>query len=68
MGAFIDKHNLNSYAYLPRAVAENHGQWPAPKYRFSLSACARWEARYISEWLSYHRSIGIDHVEGSKNL
>lgn len=62
MSAFIDKNNLGSYPFLPRAVAENHGQWPAPKYRFSLAACARWEARYISEWLSYHRSIGIDHV------
>ncbi|NHN93377.1 glycosyltransferase family 2 protein [Acetobacter sicerae] len=62
MSAFVDKNNLNSYSSLPRVVAENHGRWPEPKYRFSLAACARWEARYISEWLSYHRSIGIEHV------
>jgi glycosyltransferase involved in cell wall biosynthesis len=33
-----------------------------PKYRFSIAACARWETRYIVEWLEYHRAIGFDHV------
>jgi hypothetical protein len=28
----------------------------------SLVACARWEQRYIVEWLEYNRSIGFDHV------
>ncbi len=34
----------------------------APKFRFALAACARWETPYIVEWLNYHRAIGFDHV------
>jgi hypothetical protein len=34
----------------------------APKYRFALAACARWETPYITEWLNYHRAIGFEHV------
>lgn len=33
-----------------------------PTHRFSIVACARWETRYITEWLTYHRMIGFDHV------
>lgn len=32
------------------------------KYRFSIVACARWESRFIVEWLNYYRIIGFDHV------
>ena len=32
------------------------------EHKFSLVACARWEADDILEWLDYHRAIGIDHV------
>ncbi|MDE1895681.1 MAG: glycosyltransferase family 2 protein [Rhodospirillales bacterium] len=32
------------------------------KYRFVIAACARWEAPYAAEWLSYHRAIGFEHV------
>ena len=32
------------------------------RYKFSIVACARWEAEYITEWVSYHRSIGFDHI------
>ena len=32
------------------------------KYRFSIAACARWESRFIVEWLNYYRIIGFDHV------
>lgn len=31
-------------------------------YRHSICACARWEAPYIVEWLSYHKALGFDHV------
>lgn len=31
-------------------------------YKVSLVACARWETQYISEWVSYHKSIGFDHI------
>lgn len=30
--------------------------------KYALVVCARWETRYIREWLLYHRSIGFDHV------
>ncbi len=53
---------LRSYPIQPIGVAQNDGKWPEPKYRFSIIACVRWETRYIVEWLSYHRSIGVDHV------
>lgn len=33
-----------------------------PKYKYSVVACARWEARYIVEWLNYYKAIGYDHV------
>ena len=32
------------------------------KYKFALAACARWEAPYIVEWLTYHQLLGFDHV------
>ena len=32
------------------------------KYKFSIVACARWESRFIVEWLNYYRIIGFDHV------
>jgi hypothetical protein len=32
------------------------------RYRFTLLACARWESRYIVEWLNYYRALGFDHV------
>lgn len=53
---------LKSYPHLPLGVVRNGGVWPAPRYRHSLAACARWETRYIVEWILYHRSIGIDHI------
>jgi len=34
----------------------------APRHRFAICACARWENRYIVEWLNYYRAIGFDHV------
>jgi hypothetical protein len=33
-----------------------------PKHKFSLVACARWEADNILEWLDYHKTVGFDHV------
>ena len=33
-----------------------------PKYKYSFVACARWETKYISEWLTYQKTIGFDHV------
>lgn len=53
---------LKSYPDLPLGVVRNNGAWPAPRYRYSLAACARWESRYVVEWILYHRSIGIDHI------
>lgn len=32
------------------------------KYRFVIAVCARWETRYVVEWLNYHRAIGFEHV------
>ena len=32
------------------------------RYRYSIIACARWEDRYVVEWLSYYRAIGFDHI------
>lgn len=34
----------------------------APKYRFVLVACARWEEDCIAEWIAYHRHIGFEHL------
>lgn len=53
---------LRSYPHHPLGVVRNGGVWPAPRYRYSLAACARWETRYIVEWILYHRSIGIEHI------
>jgi hypothetical protein len=33
-----------------------------PKHAHAIAACARWETRYIVEWLNYYRAIGFDHV------
>ncbi len=39
-----------------------HSCTQATRHRVSIIACARWETRYIGEWLTYHRAIGFDHV------
>ncbi|GAB6854377.1 glycosyltransferase family 2 protein [Asaia astilbis] len=57
-----DIQDLSSFGRLPLAVARNKGIWPQARYRHVLVACARWESENIAEWLSYHRSIGFDHV------
>lgn len=56
------ERSVEGYAEAPLPVVLNGGVWPAPKHRFSLVACARWETRYILEWIAYHRSIGFDHL------
>jgi hypothetical protein len=33
----------------------------SPKYTLSICAIVRNEARYILEWIAYHRAIGADH-------
>ncbi len=35
---------------------------PQYQHRFAIAACARWESRYLAEWLTYHRAIGFEHV------
>lgn len=32
------------------------------RFRFSIVACARWESRFITEWLNYYRALGFEHV------
>jgi len=54
--------DLSSFGKLPLAVARNRGMWPKPHYQHVLVACARWETENVVEWLSYHRSLGFDHV------
>ncbi|GAN53062.1 glycosyltransferase family 2 protein [Tanticharoenia sakaeratensis] len=56
------ENELRTYPVEPLGVTRNAGAWPAPRHRFSLVACARWEAPYIAEWLNYHRSIGFEHA------
>lgn len=31
------------------------------KYTTSICAIVRNEARYILEWIAYHKAVGIDH-------
>lgn len=33
-----------------------------PPFRHAIAACARWESRYIVEWLTYYQALGFDHV------
>jgi glycosyltransferase involved in cell wall biosynthesis len=35
---------------------------PEPEFCHAIVACARWEGRYIVEWLNYYRLLGFDHV------
>lgn len=32
------------------------------KYEYSIMTCCRWEYNNISEWISYYKSIGFDHI------
>ncbi len=34
----------------------------SPKYRTAIVACARWETDSILEWVTYHRSLGFEHI------
>lgn len=31
-------------------------------FEYAIAACARWESKFIVEWLNYYRAIGFDHV------
>lgn len=55
-------HSVLDYSQSPLPVALNGGIWPPPKHQSSMVACARWETQYILEWITYHRSIGFDHL------
>jgi len=33
-----------------------------PRYKYSIGCCARWEHEDVLEWVSYHKSIGFDHI------
>ena len=37
--------NLEAFPNQPLGVARNGGQWPEPRYMFSLAVCARWETQ-----------------------
>lgn len=54
--------SILTYSIEPIGCTENHGIRPKPKYKYSLVACAKWEEKYICEWIEYHQSIGIDHI------
>jgi hypothetical protein len=54
--------NWIDYGIAPREVVARKGKRPIPKHRFSLVTTARWETPYILEWLTYHFSIGFDHI------
>ena len=51
-----------AYGTAPREVIAGGGQRPTPKHQFSLVTTVRWETPYILEWLTYHFSIGFEHV------
>ncbi len=59
--ASIDDQEPSLVSSFPKGFSEA-GRILPPLFRFSLMACARWEERYIEEWLLYHRSIGFEHV------
>lgn len=50
------------YSYLPLGVFRNSGKWPDPQFRFSLVLYTHHAEKRIVEWLTYHRSLGFDHV------
>lgn len=41
------------------AAVRPNGQ---PRRQYSVMTMARWETRYINEFIAYYRSIGFDHV------
>jgi len=61
MSDFSEKLIINSINF-PKSVSENDNEWPNAKYQYVLVACARWEKKYIKEWIMYHKSIGFDHI------
>ncbi|MBS1079047.1 glycosyltransferase family 92 protein [Gluconobacter kondonii] len=32
------------------------------KYQYSIMTCCRWEYNNISEWISYYKKLGFDHI------
>jgi capsular polysaccharide biosynthesis protein len=46
----------------PRAAPPAATPRAAKRYEFALVACARWESRFIVEWLNHYRAIGYQHV------
>lgn len=34
----------------------------AYRYKYSIACCARWEHEDVLEWVSYHKSLGFDHI------
>ena len=32
------------------------------RYETAIVACARWEASYVAEWITYHLGLGFDHI------
>lgn len=41
---------------------------PRPKYELAVGAIFRNEARFLSEWIEYHRLVGVEHFYLYNNL
>lgn len=59
--AIYDRNEEEDTRLAARA-AEVHALLAPPAERFVICACARWETRYIVEWLTYYRELGFSHV------
>ncbi len=43
------------------SISVLHADQPAKKYTLSIAAVFKNEAKYLKEWVEYHRMIGVDH-------
>ncbi len=43
-------------------MSDNPSTPAKPRYKYSIACCGRWEHEDVLEWVSYHKSVGFDHI------
>ena len=46
---------------IPEVILDNSSEIPSKVHYFNICALFRNQARYLSEWISYHSCIGVEH-------
>lgn len=57
----INERESLLYSHIPLSVFRNSGKWPEPQYDYALFLYTNDDSERITEWITYHRTLGFKH-------